>query len=291
MTARTIQHGGGTAVGAGPGWLRGLVLAAMFALAVRAPQGQGAGAVPNTTAAPPLPVPPASSASVAESDAPPTEIVPPKLPGMPQVRGEIIDRPVAIVNGELVLDSDVDQEIRFTALLPNRLVNAPDSRAGAVERLINRDLILQQAQLEPGAEVSPQAAQKDLDTVRRSIPQCKAYHCETRDGWERFLATKGFTEASLTTLWRQRMEVMAFIEARFRMGIEVSPEDIRSYYEKTMLPQYAALHQPAPPVRSITRGIREVLLQQKVAKLLDDWLQSLRAQGSVVVLHPGTETP
>jgi len=32
-------------------------------------------------------------------------------------------------------------------------------------------------------------------------------------------------------------------------------------------------------------------LQQRVSSLLNDWLKSLRAQGSVVVLHPGEGAP
>jgi len=42
-------------------------------------------------------------------------------------------------------------------------------------------------------------------------------------------------------------------------------------------------------VSVISDRIQHVLLQQRVSKLLDDWLSSLRAQGNVVVLHPEGE--
>jgi peptidyl-prolyl cis-trans isomerase SurA len=274
--------------GASLRWLRVCVL---FVVAAAAAHGQSVSPVPNTTAAPPLPTPPASSTSAATSDAPPTRILQPDMPGMPRVQGEEIDRLVAIVNGELILDSDVNQEQRFTKLLPYSVVGVVESRDRAVERLINRDLILQQVQLQPGADVSLDAAQKDLDKLRSTIPQCKQYHCETAAGWDKFLATEGFTPESLTSLWRLRMEVLAFIEQRFRMGITISPQEIQTYYEKTMLPEYTAMHATPPPISAISKRISEVLLQQQVSKLLDDWLQSLRAQGSVVVLHPTKEAP
>jgi peptidyl-prolyl cis-trans isomerase SurA len=44
-------------------------------------------------------------------------------------------------------------------------------------------------------------------------------------------------------------------------------------------------------VEAISERIQQILLQQQVSNLLSDWLQSLRAQGSVVVLHPGEEAP
>ena len=255
---------------------------------------QNAPAVPavptGTTTAPAVPALPAGSVpSIAQSQAGPTTVVEPKLPGMPPGQGEEVDRVVAIVNGQLILDSDVDRERRFAALLPYREANGPYDRDEAVERLINRDLILQQVQLQPGGEVTQQAAAKDLDALRASIPACAEYHCETQEGWDKFLASEGFTEESLTTLWRQRMDVLAFIEQRFRMGIRILPAEIEEYYTKTMLPEYAAQHVTPPPMRTISRRIQEVLLQQRVSKLLDDWLASLRAQGNVVVLHPEEE--
>jgi peptidyl-prolyl cis-trans isomerase SurA len=240
----------------------------------------------------PLPaVPAVSTPSIAQSQSPATTVVPPTLPKMPPVEGAEVDRVVAIVNSELILDSDVDRERRFAALLPYGEASGPYSRDAAIERLVNRDLILQQVQLQPGSGVTQEAASEDLDALHKTIPTCKEYHCETQEGWDKFLATEGFTEESLTSLWRQRMEVLAFIELRFRMGVRITPEEIRAYYTKTMLPQYAAQHVAPPPVRTIENRIQEVLLQQRVSKLLDDWLESLRAQGNVVVLHPGEEAP
>jgi hypothetical protein len=87
------------------------------------------------------------------------------------------------------------------------------------------------------------------------------------------------------------MQVLAYIEERFRMGIRVSPEEIEEYYKKTMLPEYAAKHVTPPALDTLSARIQEVLLAQRVSSLLDDWLKSLRAQGSVVVLHPGEAAP
>ncbi len=266
----------------------------LCALAVWLPSVAAQTATPMPSGAPAGPAMPAlpagSTPTVAQSQAVATKIVPPTLPSMPAAQGEVVDRVVAIVNGQLILDSDVDRERRFAALLPYGEASGAYKRDEAIERLINRDLILQQVEVQPGDVVTMQAAEKDLDSVRTSIPTCAKFHCETKEGWQKFLASEGFTEQGLTTLWQQRMEVLAFIELRFRMGIRITPAEIDQYYTKTMLPQYAAQHAKAPPVRTISHRIEEVLLQQRVSKLLDDWLGSLRAQGSVVVMHAGGET-
>ena len=280
-------------LGSGQGGGRTLLLLCALLMWVSRGVAQNVPSTPvptGATAAPALPALPAGSVpSVAKSQAAPTAVVEPTLPGMPPAQGEEVDRVVAIVNGQLILDSDVDRERRFAALLPYGAEGGPYNRDEAIERLINRDLILQQLQLQPGGEVTQEAAGRDLDALRKSIPTCAKYQCETQEGWDKFLATQGFDEESLTSLWRQRMEVLEFIEQRFRMGIRILPAEIQDYYTNTMLPEYAAQGVEAPPLRTISRRIQEVLLQQRVSKLLDDWLTSLRAQGNVVVLHAGEE--
>ncbi len=236
---------------------------------------------------PPTPTP----TNRAGSEAAPTTVTPPALPSMPTPPGAEMDRVVATVNGYLILDSDVDQERRFAALLPYGEASGIYSREEALQRLINRELILQQARLQPQDIITTAAAAADLDALRKSLPNCKQFQCETQAGWDSFLATQGFTEDSIVRLWRQRMEVLAFIELRFRMGLKVSPDEIAAYYNKTLLPQYAELHATPAPLSAVSDRIQQVLLEQKVTSLLDDWLESLRAQGSVVVLHPGEVAP
>ena len=214
----------------------------------------------------------------------------PGAPKMPAMQGQEIDRVVAIVNGDLILDSDVDEERRFTAFQAYRDPDGDYSRDKAIERLINRDLILQQIKLRPEDPITDADVKKELDELRKSIPECKNV-CETEAGWQKFVEAQGFTEATLTERWRVRMEVLRFIEERFRMGAHIPDTDIKNYYEKTMLPEYARQHQPPPPLDTISDRIQEVLLQQQVSNLLGDWLKSLRAQGSVVVLKQGEVAP
>jgi parvulin-like peptidyl-prolyl isomerase len=209
---------------------------------------------------------------------------------MPRVPGTQLDRVVAIVNDDLILDSDVNEEMRLQAFDPYR-TRSEITPTRAIERLINRALILQQLNLQPGEQPSDAEVNKQLDELRKDIPACSKYQCETKAGWDRFLADHGFTEESFFTRWKERMTVLSFIEDRFELGVNIKPDQIQNYYEKTLVPEYQRQHAPAPKLEAISSQIREVLLQQQISNLLQDWLKSLRAQGSVVVLHPGEEAP
>ena len=206
-------------------------------------------------------------------------------------QGVVLDRVIAVVNGDLILESDVDEERRFEEIQPFRDVREEASRVRAIQRLVNRALIQQQAALEPEAAVSDKELDAQIATLRKDIPECGLYHCETEDEWKKFLSDHGFTPQEFRERWRERMELLKFIEVRFRNGITISDDQIDTYYRKNMLPEYAKRHVTPPPVDSISKRIEEVLLQQKVNALLVDWLKSLRAQGSVRIMTPGEATP
>ncbi len=220
--------------------------------------------VAQTTSPPPTSVPGAADAAAAA--------------------GTVLDRIVAVVNGDLVLESDVDEEQRFAAFQPLTEPSGNFSRTRAVERLINRDLILQQLKIQPQAPVTDKEVEAQLTQLRNDIPACKIDHCETEAGWQKFLSDHGFTEDEITERWKQRIEVLQYIEQRFRMGMRIPADEIKTYYNKTLLPQYAKQGVKAPKLEAVSDRIQEVLLQQQVSSLLSDWLKSLRAQGTVRVI-------
>jgi len=256
-------------------WLVGAVaFAAMPVLmAGRGWAGQAATPQAGTT-----PVPQTSGAAVTSGS------------GAGAGQGVELDRLVAVVNGDVILESDVDEERRFEEVQPYRTIEE-STRAKIIERLVDRALILQQAALQPEDAIPDKDLDAQLVTLRKDIPACKQYHCETEEGWKRFLGDHGFTEEEFRARWLQRMQLLKFIEVRFRNGIRIKDEEIQDYYDKTMLPEYAKRNVTPPPVDTIKRRIEEVLLQQQVGALLEDWLKSLRAQGSVRIMTPGEVAP
>jgi peptidyl-prolyl cis-trans isomerase SurA len=234
-------------------------------------------------------------AAVCASTAGQTPVVPPMAPqataAVPAAaQGVVLDRLVAVVNTDMILESDVDEERRFEEIQPYR--SAVDStRAKIIERLVDRALILQQAALQPEDAVPDKDLDDQIAKVRKDIPACKQYHCETEQGWQKYLGEHGFTEQEFRTRWLQRMQLLKFIEVRFRNGIEIKESEIKDYYEKTMLPAYAKRNVTPPDLETLKTRIEEVLLQQRVSALLEDWLKSLRAQGSVRIMVPGEVSP
>jgi len=205
--------------------------------------------------------------------------------------GVPLDYVVAIVNQDVILESDVAEEMRFSAFMPFNSQTSGSARDKALDRLINRELILQQEKLQPQPPIPDSEVQAQIQELRGAIPACVEYKCETQAGWDHFLADNDFTEQELEARWRERMEVLRFIEVRFRSGVHITHQQIADYYKNQMLPEYAKQKATPPPLDTLSARIEEVLLQREVTSLLNDWLQSLREQGSVRTLKPGEEAP
>ena len=199
----------------------------------------------------------------------------------------VLDRAVAVVNKTVILASDLNDEIRLSVLDPSNHGAAQLTEQQALQHLISRALIEQQISQDdiPAIEPTPKEVAARLDEIRRVAPVCVRQKCASAAGWKAFLSAQGLTEQRVEAYLRNRMEVLRFIEQRFRQGIQISEQQIETYYRDTLLPQYTQ-GETAPPLSQVEPRIREILLEQQVNVLFDNWLANLRQEGDVEVLDP-----
>lgn len=211
----------------------------------------------------------------------------------PAAQGPVIlDRVVAVVNRHVILASDLDDEIRLSVLDPSLVGQGNLTRRRALEQLISRALIDQQIRQEDAQAAEPTAEEVDarLSEIRRELPACVHQNCATDDGWKAFLAAHGLTTERVDAYLRYRLEILRFIELRFRQDIRISPQEIAAYYNGTLVPQYAP-GESVPSLDKVSPRIEEILLEQRVNVMFDEWLTNLRKQGDVEILDPALETP
>jgi peptidyl-prolyl cis-trans isomerase SurA len=221
------------------------------------------------------------------------QIVSPEAPSPPAPTAPSADKPVELdhvvtmIGSNVILQSDVEQEMHFSVLEPLLILpgqNTPDS---ALLRLIDRTLILQQMEQQQQPTSTPTAqVDKSMTELRKQIPACAQVHCETAQGWAAFLRVNTLNEEVVVERWSQRMAMLNFIDLRFRSGIRISQDQIATYYQKTLVPALAKDNQKAPPLAEVSARIQEILLQQQVSGLFQDWVSSLRDQGNVQIVDP-----
>ena len=201
-----------------------------------------------------------------------------------------IDEVVAVVNRQTILKSDIEDELQLSVLDPSTRGQEQISPPEALDRLISRTLIQQQIRQEDLPATAPTQAQitARVEEIRHELPACVRANCSSDEGWNAFLARHELTRARVEAYLLNRLEILSFIEMRFRQGIRISPEEIQKYYRETLLPQYPAGQKP-PPLEQVSDRIEEILLQQQVNVMFDTWLANLRKQGQIEVLDPALE--
>ena len=201
----------------------------------------------------------------------------------------VVDRVVAVVNNRAILWSDIAAEQRFGILDPKTTSHiTPQS---ALQRLISRTLIQQQIHQEDigAAQPSDEDVQARLHEVRTELPACAAMNCATDAGWQKFLSANDLNARQVEDYLRLRLEMLRFIEIRFRQGIRISPQDIEAYYRDKLVPQYPK-GASIPPLSDVAPRVEEILLEEQVNTFFTAWLDNLRKQGDVEVLDPTLES-
>ncbi len=203
----------------------------------------------------------------------------------------VLDSVVAVVNRHPILASDIDEEMRLSVLDASRTGQGVLTRHRALELLISRTLIQEQIHRDEVRAAEPTADEVSarLFEIRKELPACVHQNCATDAGWNAFLAAHDLAPDLVDVYFRNRLEILRFIEQRFRPGIRISPQDIEDYYRNTLLPQYTP-GETVPPLERVSPRIEEILLQQHVNVLFDEWLTNLRKQGDIEILDPTLET-
>jgi hypothetical protein len=201
-----------------------------------------------------------------------------------------LDRIVAVVNRQPILFSDIEDEFSLSVLDPSRIGENDLTPQQALQRLISRVLIQQQILQSDiqAAQPTPEEVAARLKDIRNQLPACVRSNCSSDDGWKTFLATHNLTPERVEAYLHNRLEVLRFIEMRFRQGIRIAPEDVEAYYREKLLPFYPSGQAP-PPLDQVAPRIEEILLQQQVNLLFDEWLDNLQKQGEIEVLDPALE--
>ena len=205
---------------------------------------------------------------------------------------EVIDRIVAIVNGKLILQSDVEEEARVEALVAGQKPAdlKSDDLQTIVDRMIDRHLV--DEQMRSVREVAPtsQAVERRMKQLRQSFGQA----AESDAGWQKMLADAGVTEEALRAHFADEVQTLRFLEARLRPQIQVDAAAVEQYYREKLLPEMRKSGDKEVPLADVSARIREVLIEQKLDQSLTEWLKSLREQSNVRIPAPiggNTTTP
>jgi hypothetical protein len=201
--------------------------------------------------------------------------------GLPRAL-EVIDRIVATVNGQPILQSEWEVEMRYEALLDQRpLPSTLEAAQAVLDRLIDQELLRQQIKVYRLGTIGDAEIRERLQNIRRQIPGAG-----TEAEWRAMLARYGLTQDEVNDRVATQLLILHFIDVRVRPTVHVDRRSIETYYREKLLPELRLRHAKEVPLADVTGRIEEVLSQQRTDSILSDWLHDLRQQSEIHVQTP-----
>ena len=202
-----------------------------------------------------------------------------------QAEGQVVDRMVAVVNKQIIMQSELEQVARVEFLLGGRpLAQLTDAQMHEVlKRMIDQDLLQQQITQSALPEPTAEEIAAQLHDARSQIPGA-----QSDAQWQAMLAAYGVSEQDVARQLVAQVRILRFLDLRFRGLVNVDKTEIATYYQEKFLPELRQRGLPATPLTDeVSRTIEKIVVEERIGKLQDELVNSLRSQARIEEMSAG----
>ena len=194
----------------------------------------------------------------------------------PPQTGRVVDRIVARIEDDIILESQVRELGAFQQLI--------EGHAESDEQLLSELIEQWMVKSEAAAMRFPQPAQSEVDRelgrLTASFPSPQAYAAKLRE--------LGLSAAQVRELLTRQIFIERYLDYKFRPSVQIETADMQAYYQKELLPELAKNKQPVPREADVEEQIREVLVQRAISGLTAKWLDETKSRLKIERTPSGT---
>lgn len=187
---------------------------------------------------------------------------------------ELRDRILAVVDEDPILSSDVDRAITLGLVERREGEGDQEFRRRVLESLIDQRVRLHEV-ARFGIEQVP------VEAIEEQVAAIRARFGSDEELSER-LAEVGLHEEALRQLVARQLSVWIYFEEFLGPRIFVSLEDIRRYYEETLVPELQARGARVPPIEEVREEIRELLKERRLNEAIEERTEELRREADIL---------
>jgi hypothetical protein len=187
----------------------------------------------------------------------------------------LVDRIVAIVGEDPILLSEAEEVIGLG--LAGRRPGEGDAelRERVIDGLIEQRLRFHEVDRSGFHRVPVTEIEARVADIAAAFPD--------REAFLRRLAELGMNEQEVRQLVARQIAVLTYVTERLGARVFVGFEDIRAYYQESVVPDLERRGEPVPPLDEVREAIRAVLHEQRLNQELERWTEELRAEADVLV--------
>ena len=185
---------------------------------------------------------------------------------MPRQTTRVVDRIVARIEDDVILESQVRQLGAFQRLV--------EGQAESDDQLLKELIEQWVVETEAAASHFPQPAQSE---VEREMTRLRGQFGDSGK-YDARLGELGLTAEEVRQMLNQQIYVERYVDYKFRPSVQVEPADIDAYYKNELVPALAKRNEPAPNRSDVAEQIREVLVQRGISDLTAKWLDDTKSR-------------
>lgn len=187
---------------------------------------------------------------------------------------ELVDRILAVVDEDPILDSDLDQAIGIGLIAPEEGEAENDYRRRVLDLLIDQKVRFHEIDLFGFSEIPVAEVDRQFDQVREQFASDEAFAAR--------LEEVGLDEQGLRQILARQMMVLIYVEERLGARVFVGLEEIQQYYHEVLVPELEENGQPVPPQQEVREEIRAVLREMLLNEEIERWTEQLRQEADIV---------
>ena len=188
----------------------------------------------------------------------------------------VIDRIAVIVDQHVIKTSDIDRDLRVTEFLNRQAVDTSlDARKKSAERLIEQTVIREE--MEKGGYTQSTADEVGGMMQRIVTDRYAGNAVRMKDELSRY----GLTEAQLKLQLQWQLDVLKFMDQRFRPAVLVTDDEVRQYYDQ----HKAEVDRQFPQAKTyavLEPKIRASMEEERMSKSFDTWIAAARKRDRIV---------
>ncbi len=198
---------------------------------------------------------------------------------------QVVDKTVATIGDgvgdpELITYSDL---LWSLALQPGVSLNPPTSEDlnRALQLLINQRLFALEAERVPRAAPTQDDIDREIKRVLAQFPSTAEF--------EKRLRVVGFDsvkDENFERMMAQRVAIEKYLDFRFRSFAVITPEDEAKYYRDVFTTDFRRRNPGLllPPLEEMRSRINETLIEQKVERDIEKFLDDAKRRAEIIVL-------
>ncbi len=188
------------------------------------------------------------------------------------LKGEIVDRIVSVVNGEVITLLDVKVVQRFSLFTEEGNEPSEDTYQESLEYLINLKIVMTMV-----AE-KVVVSNEEVDSLFQKITMEIGL-----EEMEKRMFELGLDEEALKLYLREKIFYEKIISQRFSGGIRIALSELEDYYREKYIPQRKELDLEVLPLVDVLDEVEALIRKDKISKLKAEWLAILRKQADIMV--------